>query len=145
MPDNAKCPMTGRATDEEIASLFRVAAKHKTGKGTIVDIADNCVLDLGHAGDCAAYVATLGGHPASAWVRWGAGGRRMDWLADCPGDGCALFLDHPGDCDDCGKPGGDRRRALDMPPSVPDPCETCRDTPGAEATCPECGMTGAES
>lgn len=113
IPANDQCPSRAKVTDEDLASVVRAGLAHKTGKGLVVDVADDCLLIAGHEVDCAAYIASLGAYPASAWLRWGHGRPRVDWLADCPADGCALFLGHPGDCHPCGVPRGDRRWSLD--------------------------------
>jgi hypothetical protein len=115
MPGNGRCARYADVTDEEILVVHRGAFTHKTGKGLVMDFGDGCVLAERHGGDCAAHVGSLGGYPASAWVRASESGRRLDWLADCPADGCALFLGHPGDCDPCGVPDGNRRWPLGLP------------------------------
>jgi hypothetical protein len=109
VPVNDKCAGRAKVTDAEIIAVYHAAFAHKTGKGLVMELADDCALTVRHEGDCAAHVGCLGGYPASAWIRWDEISRRVDWLADCPADGCALFLGHPGDCDPCGIPRGDRR------------------------------------
>lgn len=100
MPSYEACGQEADLTDAEIALIVRTAAVHgMTSAFNAIDTHADCRLEESHEGDCASYQATLTGKTGAAWLRWG-NGRRIDWLADCGGEGdCILYRGHPGQCD----------------------------------------------